>query len=116
MKIIDTNVLLFAVNEEAAQHRAARAWLEAALNGREPVGFAWIVIVAFLRVGTLSGAFRVPLSAAEALDNVHAWLSARPSVVVHPTVRHFDILRGLIEPLGTAANLVNDAHLAALAV
>jgi predicted nucleic acid-binding protein len=37
-------------------------------------------------------------------------------VVVTPTERHRAILRGLLEPLGTAGNLTSDAHLAALAI
>lgn len=37
-------------------------------------------------------------------------------VVVHPTVRHAAVLRGLLEPVGSAGNLSSDAHLAALAV
>ncbi len=47
---------------------------------------------------------------------VDVWLGAPAAVVVDPTVRHLAVLRGLVAPLGTAANLVNDAHLAALAV
>jgi len=37
-------------------------------------------------------------------------------VVVHPGEDHAEILRGLLEPPGTAENLTGDAHLAALAI
>ena len=47
---------------------------------------------------------------------VETWLAAAPAVVVHPTPRHLAVLHGLLGPLGTAGNLVNDAHLAALAL
>jgi toxin-antitoxin system PIN domain toxin len=117
MKIVDTNVLLYSVNEESRDHEWARAWVEQALSGLETVGFAWLVLVGFLRLSTTRGLLRRPFRSAEALDLVSDWLSAGPSVVIHPTSRHFDILRDLIEPFGgTAGNLVNDAHLAALAV
>jgi hypothetical protein len=43
-------------------------------------------------------------------------LSQPCALVVHPTERHLPILRGLIEPLGTAGNITTDAHLAALAI
>jgi len=36
--------------------------------------------------------------------------------VVHPTERHTTVLRDLLRPLGSAGNLVSDAHLAALAI
>jgi toxin-antitoxin system PIN domain toxin len=116
MKIVDSNVLLNAMNEELSHHRSARAWLEAALSGREAIGFAWISLVAFLRIGTRSGVFRDRFSISDAFDLVQEWLAARPAIVVHPTVRHFEIVRGLLEPIGSGGNLVNDAHLAALAV
>ena len=37
-------------------------------------------------------------------------------MVLHPTPRHVNLLQGLLVSLGTAANLVNDAHLATLAL
>jgi len=37
-------------------------------------------------------------------------------MIIEPTPRHLGLLRGLLEPLGTAGNLVPDAHLAALAM
>jgi predicted nucleic acid-binding protein len=57
-----------------------------------------------------------PLDTATSIGVVTGWLS-RPNVVVPgPTRRHFDILGELLAALGTAGNLVSDAHLAALAV
>jgi predicted nucleic acid-binding protein len=37
-------------------------------------------------------------------------------VVVEPTLRHLDLLAELLSEVGTAGNLVHDAHLAALAL
>lgn len=116
MQIVDANVLLYATNARATQHRSAREWLESALRGRSAVGFPWIVLVAFLRLTTRPGVFARPLSAEQALGVVRAWLEQPPAVVVHPTDRHLDVLAGLLSEAGTAGNLVNDAHLAALAV
>lgn len=39
--LVDANVLLYAVDEQAGQHRAARRWLEEALNGDRRVGLPW---------------------------------------------------------------------------
>lgn len=44
MKIVDLNVLLYAVNADAVPHAAVRAWWERTLNSDEPVGLAWIVV------------------------------------------------------------------------
>ncbi len=116
MRLVDANVLLYAVNEASAQHRRAREWLDAALNGQEAVGFAWIALLAFLRLATHPAVFPHPLKVGEAIDAVRDWLAQPTAVLVEPTSRHVDVLAGLLTETGTAGNLVNDAHLAALAV
>jgi len=112
----DANVLLAAVNEQSPHHEVARPWLEGALRGNEAVGFSWVVLLAFLRLATRRDVFESPLSVVEAGEVVAEWMSAPPAVVLEPTVRHLEVLRGLLEPIGTGGNLVGDAHLAALAV
>lgn len=116
MKLVDANVLLYAVNQDAPNHAVARRWLDRALGGAEPVGFTWVVLLAFLRLTTRAGLFPRPLSVDEAIAVLQAWLSRPLAVVVEPTPRHLDILSGILRESGTAANLVTDAHLAAIAV
>jgi toxin-antitoxin system PIN domain toxin len=115
LRIVDANVLLYAVNPATPLHERARPWLDEALGGGETVGFAWTVLLAFLRLAT-SPIFPTPLTVAEASGVAELWLAQPPAVVVEPTPRHLGIVRGLLEQTGTAANLVNDAHLAALAL
>ena len=116
MRIVDANVLIYAVNSSAEHHRSARQWLDDALSSREPVAFSWTVLLAFIRITTHPAIFASPLSAQEAMAVVRAWLAQPVSVIVEPTPRHVDVLAGLLAEAGTAANLVNDAHLAALAL
>jgi toxin-antitoxin system PIN domain toxin len=116
VKLVDANVLLYAVNEDAPHHAAAHSWLDAALGDREAIAFAWVVLLAFLRLGTRPGLFPHPLSLADATGVVELWLDQPAAVVVHPSKRHLGLLRGLLGTSGTAANLVTDAHLAALAL
>lgn len=116
MKLLDANLLLYAVNEDAPLHRKARPWLEAVLSGDETIGFAWNVILAFLRLSTRPTVFARPLQTAEAFRLAELWIRQPCALVVHPADRHLSILRDLIEPLGTGGNLTSDAHLAALAI
>lgn len=116
MKLVDANVLLYAVNQDAPNHAVARRWLDRALGGAEPVGFTWVVLLAFLRLTTRAGLFPRPLSVDDSIAVLQAWLSRPLAVVVEPTPRHLDILSGILRETGTAANLVTDAHLAAIAV
>lgn len=116
MKVVDANVLLCAVNPSAADHAVAKRWLDGALGGGAPVGLAWVVLLAVIRLTTRPGLFPRPLSVAEAHSLVRQWVGAPTAVLIHPGERHLDLLSGLLGEVGTAGNLTNDAHLAALAL
>jgi uncharacterized protein len=116
VNVVDANVLLYAINESDDKHERSRAWLDDALNGQTPVGFAWITLLAFVRLSTKVGLFPSPLAVDDALERVQAWMTQAPSVVLEPTTRHLAVLAGLLREVGAGGNLVNDAHLAALAI
>jgi toxin-antitoxin system PIN domain toxin len=116
LKVPDVNVLLYGLDASSANHAKARPWLEELLSGTEAVGFTWSVLLAFLRLSTRPQLFTNPLEPAEAFEVVEGWLAQPCAVILNPTERHPAILRGLLEPLGTAGNLTTDAHLAALAI
>lgn len=116
MKLVDANVLLYAVNTDARHHVEARRWLDGSLSGGATVAFAWIALLAFVRLATRIDLFPSPLTVDEAMDRVDAWVSADPAVVVEPTIDHSRVVRRLLRGTGVGGNLVNDAHLAALAL
>lgn len=116
MKLVDANVLLYAVNRDARHHNSARSWLDGALSGGATVAFSWIALLAFVRLSTKVELFPAPLSVDGALDRVRAWIDAPPAVIVEPTRDHPVILARLLRDIGVGGNLVNDAHLAALAI
>lgn len=116
MIIPDVNLLIHAYNRQSPVHTNARRWWEDLLNGTGSVGLAWVGILGFIRLTTNRQILVHPFSPADACAHVRAWLD-RPYVsVVQPGDRHAEILFGLFEALGTAANLTTDAHLAALAL
>jgi uncharacterized protein len=114
--VIDANVLLYAVDTASTHHQRSLAWLERALGGAEAVAFAWVVLLAFIRIGTSPTILPNAMSVDEATGQVQTWLGAAAAVVVEPTTRHADLLRGLLVETGAAGNLTTDAHLAALAI
>lgn len=116
MKLIDLNILLYAVNEDAAHHGPVLAWWEQAINGDEPLGLPWIVLLGFLRIATNPDIFPRPLDPDTAISKVDAWLSLDSTRLLREKDEHWDILRSLLAETGTAANLVTDAHLAAFAI
>lgn len=116
MILPDANLLIYAVNQDAPHHEAARSWLERVLSGTTAVGMSWLVLIAFIRLTTNPRIFESPLSPESALDIVSGWLEQPCVVLINPGDRHWLILSRLLRRDGTAGNLTIDAHLAALAM
>jgi toxin-antitoxin system PIN domain toxin len=116
MILTDANLLLYAYNRDAAEHGAARLWLEERLSAPDLFCFAWQTITAFLRISTNARAFAHPFTAAEAAAIVTEWLGRPQVVVLTPGERHWEIFSHLLTTGQATGPLVMDAHLAALAV
>jgi len=114
--LVDANLLIYAVNADSPHHKASRQWLEGALSGSEECGFAWIVLLAFLRITTRPGILQYPLKPLSAIEYVDSWLQQPCARTVAPGPTHWSILRLILSTTGTAGNLSSDAHLAALAI
>ena len=111
MKLPDTNVLIHAVNPDAAQHKVAAIWLAQAFDS--PSGVA---LLGFVHITTRSGILPRPLSVTQALQAVNHWLAQPTAQIIQPGERHAPLLGRLLLGAGTAGNLTNDAHLAAPAI
>lgn len=115
MILVDANLLLYAVNPAAERHAAARDWLDDRLAGPAKVGLPWPSLLAFLRIATHPRVFSPPAPVGAAWSIVEHWLAAETAWVPGPTDRHAEVLGALLEQTG-GADLVPDAHLAALAI
>ena len=116
MKIVDLNILLYAVNPDAPHHDRLVEWWEEQLNGDESIGLAWIVTVGFLRISTHPRIFPSPLTPQEAIGHLDAWLALHIVTPVTENRDHWRTLGGLLTDAGAAGNLASDAHLAPLAL
>jgi toxin-antitoxin system PIN domain toxin len=116
MILIDANLFLYATLRELPRHHQARAWLEEILNGDQLVGLPWMVVLAVLRISTNPRVLQHPVPIEQALGLVEGWLEHPLVQSLEPGPGHWSILRMLLAQAGTAANLTNDAHLAALAI
>ena len=115
MIVPDINLLVYAYNEDAPLHAAAKSWWESCLSNPEPVGLAWAVLLGFVRLMSNRRVLLEPMSTAEAMSHCRDWLGCANSRILVPGPSHFDVLADLLaQPIG--ANLVTDAHLAALAI
>ena len=116
MKLVDLNLLLYAVNIDSHPHQKAKAWLEEVLSGDEPVALPWVVLLGFLRISTNPHIFPRSLTVLTALEIVDGWLGQPNVQLLSPQIGHWKILRSLLVESGAAGNLATDTHLAALAI
>lgn len=116
MILVDANLLVYARVAGFPQHDAARRWLDAHLNGTVRVGLPWPSLLAFVRLVSNPRIFARPDPIAAAWQQVGEWLDRAPVWIPSPTDQHREVLGSLLESAGQRANLVPDAHLAALAI
>ena len=116
MILVDANILLYAEDSLQARHKQARVWWDDQLSGTGVVCLCWTVLSAFIRIGTNPRVFEHPLSLEQALARVQSWLDQPCTRVVRPTERHWTVFKQVLTDGQAVANLVTDAHLAALAI
>ena len=83
MFVVDTNILLYAVNPDSPDHVAARALVDRWRREDRSWFLTWGIIYEFLRVSTHGKVFPDPLD----LPRAHAWIAsllASPSVSILP--------------------------------
>ncbi|HXG86721.1 MAG TPA: TA system VapC family ribonuclease toxin [Vicinamibacterales bacterium] len=116
MKIIDTNLLVYAYVPALEQHAAAKRWFEQTLTDDESVGLAWVSVLGFVRVVTNPRVFRIPLLLDRAVAVVDGWFQQQAVEIILPTPRHWSTLRDMLIQGQAGGAMTTDAHLAALAV
>jgi hypothetical protein len=115
MKVVDANVLIAAASNDHAHHAVAVAWLQKARNEREPLALSTVVALAFLRITTHPKIHEMPLTSAQALDWLGAFMRSPAARWVHPADDHLLALERMLAG-SVVGNLAMDAHLAALAL
>jgi uncharacterized protein len=117
MYLVDVNILLYAVNEDASRHRSANEWLSTAFGGPpQSVGLPWPTLLGFVRVITNPRVYPTPIPIAQAWELVEGWLDLAATWIPAAGPRHRQILTVLIDSVRPTANLLPDTHLAALAI
>ena len=116
MILVDANLAIYAYNERDPRHATARSWLEASIGGSEPVGFAMVTLLAFVRISTDSRLHREPLSTATAFGIIRSWLGHPNVRMVAPTERHWSTFEDVAAYGQARGPMLMDAHLAALAI
>ena len=116
MVLLDVNVLVTAMRQDAPRHDAIRAYVESLRRASEPFGLSEQVLAGTLRVLTHPRVFSPPTPMERALAYVAALRETPNALLVAPGPRHWEIFLGLLTSSGATGNLVADAWHAALAI
>lgn len=116
MILVDANIMLYAEDQLSPHHAKALNWWDNQLSGSSPVCLSWTVLGAFIRIATNPRVFAQPLALDQALSRVQSWIDQPCTRIVNPTERHWIVFQKMLCEGQAVANLVTDAHLAALAV
>ena len=100
MKVLDLNLLLYAVNRDSPRHADAKAWLEETLSGDERIGLPWAVILGFIRLATNARVVTNPVTTEQAVAVVDSWLGLASVAPLDPGEDHWRILRELLLDTG----------------
>jgi toxin-antitoxin system PIN domain toxin len=115
MILVDTNVLLHAVNRDSPDCAAARGALETLTNGHRTWALSWTIAYEFLRVATHPRVFPRPLDIADAWEFLHGLISRPTCLLLMETGQHQEIFgRCLGECPRLRGNILHDLHTAIL--
>ena len=113
--LFDTNVLVYAADEDSQFHTPCSMRLERARRSSSSSFLTWNVCYEFLRITTHSGAPRVLFDPQAARRFLSGLLNSPGFSVLRPTDRHADVLSQiLLELPWVRGNLFFDLHTAVL--
>jgi hypothetical protein len=115
MFVVDTNILLYAANEDVSQHRPCIRLLEEWRRRREPWFLTWGICYEFARVVTHPRVLEHPWSSPAAWRFVEGLLASPTLSILTETERHLAVSRAVIEEMPVLrGTLFHDAHTAVL--
>ena len=115
MFVVDTNLLLYAADEDAPAQKRMRSLLADWGSSTEAWFTTWSVVYEFLRVATHLSVFAHPLSFANAWRFIEDLRTSPSFGILVETDRHADVVRDLTRDYPhTSCNRMHDLHIAAL--
>ena len=116
MIVPDANLLIYAYDGEAVQHRAARAWLQTVFSASEVVGLPWQTVSAFLRITTNSRLTGDRFPTETAIGIVQSWMEQRQVRLLSPGESQWSIFQRMLIEGEIRGPRATDAQLTALTI
>ena len=115
MRVVDTNILLYAADEDSEFHGPCRRLLQELRADSIPSYLCWSICYEFLRVSTHPRVFRSPWDSGLAWSFIDSILAAPGFALLTETSRHEAILEQTIAELpDLRGNMLHDVHIAVI--
>ena len=115
MRVIDTNLLIYAVDEASEYQITCLRFLEELRNDPSPSFLTWSICYEFIRVCTHPRVLRSPRSSRAALRFLEELLNTPGFSMLTPTERHADVLSLTLADLpDIRGSIAHDLHIAVL--
>ena len=115
MFVVDTNILVYAADEDSSFHSPCRDHIEAWIRQPSPWYVTWGIVYEFLRVVTHPRVFRKPWAVLEGWKFVYAILVSPAVGILVPGERHTDVAAEVLNSIPSlSGNLIYDAQTAIL--
>lgn len=115
MLVVDTNILVYAVDRASPYHEPMHQWVEEQRDSPSAWYLTWPVIFEFLRITTHSNVMRKPWKIVDAWSFVTALLASPGLNVLLPTMRHQAVATEIFREFPyLEGNILHDAHTAVL--
>jgi toxin-antitoxin system PIN domain toxin len=113
--VVDTNVLVYAADEDAQAHRRCRDMLDEWRRQRSAWYTTWGVLYEFLRIATHPRVLRSPWTASKSWSFVDAMLASPALGILVETERHAGLVDQVFREVPQlSGNVLHDAHTAIL--
>ncbi len=113
MQVFDTNVLVYAVDQESDFHSPCVKFIEESRRDPVPSFITWSICYEFFRVSTHPRVLKSPLNAQQAWRFLQALLDSPGFAILTPTERHASVLSQTLSELPEfRGNIAHDLHTA----
>ena len=111
---IDTNILLYASDQESLHHEKAKRFMEHRGDDLDLLCLTWGVLMGYQRIVTHPSIFRNPMTPQQAWGNVESLIALPRCRVIGEQEDFAEGFAQVTRSLAVRGNIVPDAHLAVI--
>jgi toxin-antitoxin system PIN domain toxin len=116
MILPDLNLLLYAYNSSAAQHKKSATWWEQTINSKQIILLPHEILFGFIRIATNKKLGDASVSLKQAKATVDSWLILPNTKIITPDTDHYIRVLELMAKSKSQGPILSDAILASYAI